>query len=99
MPDPRGPLSPITMQPNYNFHLELLEEWNEEHVFQPLTTVTMHTDRGVMVMQEVQTSYREMGYEWDEENEREVEVVRRLMPRRSSSCAPCTVTRTASRSS
>jgi hypothetical protein len=59
MPDPRGPLAPITMQPNYNFHLELLEEWNEEHVFLPITSVNMHTDRGVMVMQEVQCSYRD----------------------------------------
>jgi hypothetical protein len=75
MPDPRGPLSPITMQPNYNFHLELLEEWNEEHVFQPLTTVTMHTDRGVMVMQEVQCPTAKWATSGTRRTRREIEVV------------------------
>jgi hypothetical protein len=81
MTDDRGTPVPITQQPNLNFHLELLEEWNEEHVFLPITSVTMQTDRGIIVIQEVQVSYRETGYEWNEQEEREVRVVKALIPK------------------
>jgi hypothetical protein len=81
MSDDRGTPVPITQQPNLNFHLELLEEWNEEHVFLPITSLHLSTDRGVMVIQEVQVSYREMDWEWNEQEEREVRVVKGLIPK------------------
>jgi hypothetical protein len=41
----------------------------------------MQTDRGVMVMQEVQCSYRDTDWEWNEQEEREVMVVKALIPK------------------
>jgi hypothetical protein len=42
----------------YDFHLELLEEWNEDASFEPIATTIHVTGLGVMVTQDVQESVK-----------------------------------------